>query len=858
MEVKPLQIETAEKWEAAGLKTLASYQEFRSEVKVINQITDIFADPRVKIKQDQNKYIFNINGVNKFMVDTPKLEERLNIFYDEKKQNEQRKAEEEVHVRIEWLEITYMKSRTQEELNDLQYEINRTNNRIEHATDIESIKYKVGRLIAFFEQEKDLTNESIGRFGWTKYDRKDKGLLKINKTEIKRRLKQLNKIKKQIERLENNKGKKYTIDRKNEEGDVEVKMDDINGFDEKTTLLQLNQRIEELGKEAPEFIKTRNEIILENADTTPYYELILNNVKDAAKLKMAIQKVNDDYILLNKMNLSVDKRQALQQDLKRLQEYLEKYANNPNKPLEPFVPQSWDAFEKLCEIDPDLKQYTKLNKTAGRPSDGEESYDWSVNPEYYTLNEGEGNTTNNNNQWAEYTPSPYGSWKEAFEKGGVGGIMNYWIDKTNMKPEQKQFRWGVGNLAITGWMIFVGWKMLSSAFKLLTKKGRNEENLGKNLGRLLGPAALIFGAQARSGEWPMSLFTWGVLTEKLANIFGGKKNNENLTQQEQETQITYAEGFPWASALFNGLTYGEMSQFLIEDGDQIKIDPNKYDTLIDMFKTGPKKNDTAVAFLESLGKDDERRVIDLALTGMGITADDLKKNPNKEFNVAASNAIVSLQMVELFLDTKWYNKVNPETQYLLDDYISGKADYDLDYLERRGDVFYKSAEIVDKTGLQTKITELGEGNKQREEDLLLAINTFYDYMPNAEKKIDIQWKRPTITFGTYNQTTTINLANKELIGFTPSRFSSYAEVFKAANLSNYIKDICKDKETNTPTPFHISNTGNIEFSEPSLWTLDTKILTAGRGGALKNISQTLEDNKQAYCDYLNNLKFRKQ
>jgi hypothetical protein len=34
--------------------------------------------------------------------------------------------------------------------------------------------------------------------------------------------------------------------------------------------------------------------------------------------------------------------------------------------------------------------------------------------------------------------------------------------------------------------------MISSAFKLFTKKGRNEENLGKNLGRLLGPSALIF------------------------------------------------------------------------------------------------------------------------------------------------------------------------------------------------------------------------------------------------------------------------------------------------------------------------------------------------------------------------------
>gem|GEM_PF-6125082 len=68
--------------------------------------------------------------------------------------------------------------------------------------------------------------------------------------------------------------------------------------------------------------------------------MILNNTKDASALKLALQNINNDYITLNKMSLSVDKRQALQQDLKRLQEYLEEYENNPNKPLEPFVPES--------------------------------------------------------------------------------------------------------------------------------------------------------------------------------------------------------------------------------------------------------------------------------------------------------------------------------------------------------------------------------------------------------------------------------------------------------------------------------------------------------------------------------------
>jgi len=34
-------------------------------------------------------------------------------------------------------------------------------------------------------------------------------------------------------------------------------------------------------------------------------------------------------------------------------------------------------------------------------------------------------------------------------------------------------------------------------------------------------------------------------------------------------------------------------------------------------------------------------------------------------------------------------------------------------------------------------------------------------------------------------------------------------------------------------------------------------MTAGWGGALEKVSPTLEENKQAYCDYLNSLKFWK-
>jgi len=151
----------------------------------------------------------------------------------------------------------------------LKDDISKVDNLETKTTDLENVKYKVGRLITFFEQEKDLANDETS--GWIfnqKYDRKEKGLRKIQKTEIDRRLKELNKIKEQIERLANNKDKKYTIDRDINSADntkevKDVKMDDVNGMDMTTTLKQFSDRIEELGKEAPDFITTRNDLLLE-------------------------------------------------------------------------------------------------------------------------------------------------------------------------------------------------------------------------------------------------------------------------------------------------------------------------------------------------------------------------------------------------------------------------------------------------------------------------------------------------------------------------------------------------------------------------------------------------------------------
>jgi hypothetical protein len=128
-------------------------------------------------------------------------------------------------------------------------------------------------------------------------------------------------------------------------------------------------------------------------------------------------------------------------------------------------------------------------------------------------------------------------------------------------------------------------------------------------------------------------------------------------------------------------------------------------------------------------------------------------------------------------------------------------------------------------------------------------------MPNASKKIDITGTRPKITFTTYNQSSILNLEKKELEGFTPKEFDSYTEAFKAANLTNRIKEICKNKEAKSEKPFYLSVGRDITFDNATIFStdFDTEIMTAGRGGSLTKVSPILETHKQEYCDYLNGI-----
>ncbi|MEI6119198.1 MAG: hypothetical protein WCP92_08620 [bacterium] len=96
---------------------------------------------------------------------------------------------------------------------------------------------------------------------------------------------------------------------------------------------------------------------------------MIYNKSDARKINKSLKKINNEYAILDKLELTAAKRQELSQDLQDLETYLNKVIANPDtfKPSEtPFVPTHAKEFYELVKIDPTLKAFMNLNKEASK------------------------------------------------------------------------------------------------------------------------------------------------------------------------------------------------------------------------------------------------------------------------------------------------------------------------------------------------------------------------------------------------------------------------------------------------------------------------------------------------------------
>ncbi len=857
MQNKYIDTPQAVEWESKNLPHFNSYTYFKQQLMIKN-VDAIFDNPRVSIKKDKDRYIFNIDKQNAFTIAESNIERRVRQYCQEK---ETRKTQEDVLIKITWLKIEYIKSTTQDELDVLKVDINKQKTSEQRETSIENIKFKIERNIKFLEQEKDDSKKV------KKDDKTDRLLRKSYVSQVQDRLDRLYRMKSRVELLDQHQNDKYKIKRETVNGRREIKeveMGDINDFDKNETLKQLNEWIEDIGNEQSDFIATRNSIINKEAGTVPYYEIIINDKKDARQMQKTLKKLNNQYAILNTISLDAAKKQELAQDLQDLEEYINKVIDNPDtfKPSEhPFIPKHKDEFFKLVENDETLSKLFTLNKTK------------TVIP---TENK-PGTETDPQGQWTgkedadkkkagtEKAPNTYTSAGEAFEKWGINGVSKYRLDQSNMKPEQKQFRGGVWNLALTGWMVFLWWKMVSSAFKMIFKSNK-EKKTGvydwSNRAWLGIPAAVLFWSQARTGEWPMSLFKWGAISWKLANLFG-RGNGTPDTNGEAKQEDVYKEGFIGLMWAFDKMTYQGMASVLEKTSEgKMKIKEDQYEGFVATLEAGNDNQKAWAKFLKKhVGKTDKNGWMDLTLRSMGITSiEDLTKDPTKDFKETAADAATRLFSVGKFMEDKWYLRINPETMSLITAYVAdpkGTVD-DLEKLADRGDVFETTETVTDKTGLVAKIKLIANTDTEKERLMLRGLNTFYESWPTADKTgLDIIGTWPIVEFKTYGYTTKIDMDNKKMEWLNAqTKFDSYMEMFKAANLTNRIKVICKDKQAVSEKPFYLSTPGgDITFDNAKIFStdFDTEIMTAGWWGELKKVSSTLEKSKKEYCDYLNSV-----
>ena len=178
------------------------------------------------------------------------------------------------------------------------------------------------------------------------------------------------------------------------------------------------------------------------------------------------------------------------EDRQNFKVYLDKVIEKQKDPSkEKYTPQHLEGFKELLRDCPWVKGYVAFPEEGKNNKEGTKEEASVFNPNSKKMK-----------KFIEQHPE-YATRKEALGKGGLAGLAEYGLDKTNMTPEQKKFRGGVGQLGLTVGAVYVGFKMLSSAFNLISKKHKADDAArAKDWARLWMPTAALFGLQATTGE----------------------------------------------------------------------------------------------------------------------------------------------------------------------------------------------------------------------------------------------------------------------------------------------------------------------------------------------------------------------
>jgi len=810
------------------------------------KINDISDPNQVQIQKDGDRYIFTIfdteNNKTTFALrNKGNVEVFITAFLDRQKTQDQ-----EVAVYMTWIERNQLiiKKWTYEEMQKLRGEVFEHN---VNSRNPDKIEDRIDMLKDFFDAQKD---ESRREAFWltSKYSRSpmERDFWAINKQEAKKRLKDLKNIETEFKKL----NKKEIVEN-----------DELNYDLTKNRLINLSMQLDKLSANVPLFETQNNALKSGTTDITPDYKIDVArmNKSQAKRLLKTIKDYNEKQRKVSNISSDASQEHLKARDMSGLQAYLEWVVNwTINPSVTPFDPKWQDDYNAMVDFDKSWQNdYPNLSWRNPDNNDKNISNNNPNNPTTWNEQLNQNDQVNNNGK----VKDQYWNWVDAVWWWWIF----WWIDHGTEWRQDQSERWqkfykSFGNVALLAGGIFLGIKALGATWRIIRWKKKEWDRWW-----LWWTAWLLLLTAGR----PQDLFKWGYASEKFADLLrligiDGKKNDGSAESSQQSVE----QSTTWAMALFNGMKYEDMAKIIETNNGKMKLKPDvRQARLTDAKNKLPtasvdeKANlQWKIAFLEAIGQNDDRWLLDLALTSMGVSYPTLSSSPNSTFNESAQAFIQrSIDLGEL-MNSKDYQKTNNESDEKIREYMAGNMT--LEELENSG-AFEKKVSLSQDVQnlLKSQIETLSITDDKDKQNLTEAVMQFYQDWPTSDKSgFKIEKDGDNIIISTYGEKTPITLDKK--INWLPVTFDTTKEAIRVANLTNRIKNLSRNlKPAKDDKPFHIesmttgSGVGWIAFDNQDrykVWTTDvTMISTSWLEDVSKIISQ--DENKKIYVEYLNGL-----
>ncbi len=820
-------------------------------------VKDLWDSSKINIQKDNGRYIFSLNNNGHeymFSVAPSSFKEFITDFVDREKA-----IDEHAVIELNGLQLNIFRwsdPRLQEYAwTEKEYQ--------KLATDPENISERITLLKDFFTNQK---NESFREKFWisSKYAKtsKERDYRRINEVEAKNRLKKLKNLERSFDDAMNWRAKDQWL----------------NNYLVENDLKNISHELDELSDMVPQFILQRNSLINREADITPTYDMELTklNKRQLKRLLKRVKDHNKNLVALTALGNQFWQQHMRARDLSALEQYLEDVTNTKVDPtLIPFTPEHKEQYKVLLSLYSDLQ--------GEFPVEDKKIDEKTTNNEQIIT----GTTTNTPLTRENTTDNTILNTPEGIDTNkGFFSYTNEWTKWIQNTTERGQnFYRSFGNIALLAGGIFLGVKALRSTWRLITGKSKKENTLGKDFWRLGWAAGLLLFTAGR----PQDLFKWGEGATSFNKILAwitGKNNKENNVQSSNSIEGV-AQAITGASLLFGSeATYGKIKDMVSPGQDgKMRIKPEIREKQLAYYtdivnnpsgKTAEEVN-TAKArkeFLEQIGKNDQKGIVHLALTGVGLPWSELSKPENKDipFTKQANEVISRALNIGTYMDSRGYTKTNTEVDKRITDYVT-KGTPTLEELETEW-VFEKAVNIQPevKSKLDAQIDALTGLTDEQKKQLREALYQFYMDLPEPKKDTLIENKDGKLVLTTYGESTPLDLDNKAISGLMqpnglyPMQFPMTKEMLRVAHLTNYINSITRNL---TPTkkqnnPFYIepgvSGVGKrIAFDNTEryeAWKKDTTMIS---NDGLESISRQLanDKNKEAYAAYLNGLQYWK-